>query len=532
VSKLKSLRKKEHHDKGKEPEVPTSRPRAKKGNQAKLSTGSQQLSAPGRKRIAQTKLGVRRAESPTARSGVNEVLNNQEDRRNKVLPNGHVTQPTDAQIRLRNTSREPPQRFDSVRVTERDQPENRVEEGKEIGEPGARDETVSGSRGQLTPQEQHLVTDPSPSIAVQPKDKEAVMPRFEHPLLSWTFLRSAKVVQVPESKKEEKMLAEFSEHLAGVTNQGNILGDTGRYLDLDPHLVVIHDKNAVDMDTREKFICLRVERQDIPRVHAALVSGSKSNSWVGLRFCYDTTQSPICISGYDLEYEIKHYARNSHSLCGKLLRTKYDGEEWISTIGGVLRVDGSLYAITTSHRPERRQYPGSGNVTDNTEIRWEDLPGPPGVIIENEKDTKTPQSELNLRNGDSRPSDAGSSSWGKLLDTGETREALDFDWRLIPLAGSDQLPNYYQTCETLEPSQSSSKPIINYAHGRFLLAQTRQSFPSRVHIMAGISGLVSGTISDSFTYLITGKSNAPLRVWTVELDEGQGQYLFYILAVA
>jgi hypothetical protein len=97
------------------------------------------------------------------------------------------------------------------------------------------------------------------------------------------------------------------------------------------------------------YICVRglQNHKQITYFHAKLSTKSAHAKYHPLKLCYDTS----LISKSATEESYSFWADQSDfTLCGNMLQTRVEGRTQLSTIGGVVEVDGLLFILTTGHR--------------------------------------------------------------------------------------------------------------------------------------------------------------------------------------
>ena len=91
---------------------------------------------------------------------------------------------------------------------------------------------------------------------------------------------------------------------------------------------------------------------DIREFHKVMSKTIIRDLYSPLRLCYDTAliQRP---STFVVEHYVYGRPEPFETLCGThiITRRRQDDTQWASTLGGLIEVDGSLFAITTSHTP-------------------------------------------------------------------------------------------------------------------------------------------------------------------------------------
>jgi hypothetical protein len=263
-------------------------------------------------------------------------------------------------------------------------------------------------------------------------------------------------------------------------------------------------------------ICVRGLRseEDIKKFHEVMSQSVIRRRYSGLRLSYDRALVRRPAREVNEDYDYLQGDSMGETLCGTRLVTRglQNGEvrQWESTIGGILVVQGGLYAMTSSHPPdpdeEEEAASGTASLADGSspstlvEANY-DYDVEPALILDFPVLTKPAP-----RGKDA--ADPPSYFWPTLSTSGPTLDQPDQDWRLIRLEPGQSLPN-----SMLRPSEHSSTPKTTY------LRPPVEAHPSRRHvsILAGFSGLCGGTLLPTPAF-VSIHGAAPTEVWTILLD--------------
>lgn len=226
------------------------------------------------------------------------------------------------------------------------------------------------------------------------------------------------------------------------------------------------------------------------------------------------------------------------TLCGTLLRTERPSEEaWISTIGGLIEVDGKFFAVTSSHHPCNTESTSDEDIPDsisgspgssvaNTLIAEDllDADMEPALIIDNWRERVTSVGDLPSESVlvTKPPQPINPFFWPDLASSAEQGS----DWCLLPVGEELQLPNSIPIQQSGEDDVQTVQILApgNRRDRKYLKSYTTELSKKVVYILAGMSGVCPGLLSSnvSFLRLRDGKSRV---VWSVKLDAGFGKSL-------
>ena len=221
------------------------------------------------------------------------------------------------------------------------------------------------------------------------------------------------------------------------------------------------------------------------------------------------------------------------TLCGTLLRTQQPGKgTWISTIRGIIEVDGEFLAVTSAHHPNYLDAisdesildsasgsPGTSVADTLVEKGVLDTDVEPALIIDTWKEQEHVVELVNAVGAASvlvsRPPEPPDPFFWPDLNT-TVREG--FDWRLLTVDEEHQLPNCIPFQQSTEGAQTpATAPSLIY-----LTAIPLDLSKRAVYILAGVSGVCPGMLSNNVSFLNLG-NNRPQIVWSVKLDREFGK---------
>jgi hypothetical protein len=282
-------------------------------------------------------------------------------------------------------------------------------------------------------------------------------------------------------------------------------------------------------------ICIKglTKETEIASFHAILSQRSVRTHYKPWRLCYD--KSLVEAAASVVTYQT-NMSEAPETLCGTLLRTEAPGKTaWISTIGGIIEVDGVFYAVTSAHHPSDADSTSDESIFNSAtgsqgtsvadtlvEKGAIDTDVEPALIIDTWKE-KEQQDGLTTALADSPvlfskpPQPTNPFFWPDLNST-STREG--FDWRLLTIDEVHQLPN----CIPFQQSVESAPDIAPTAARSpiYLTAYPADLSKKAVYILAGVSGVCPGVLSGNVSFLNL-RDKGPRIVWSVKLDTGFGK---------
>ncbi|KAH0544929.1 hypothetical protein FGG08_001009 [Glutinoglossum americanum] len=358
---------------------------------------------------------------------------------------------------------------------------------------------------------------------VQKLSKKEQLKRFSFTsALNWTADGDATFDEAHQSKLKE-FLGHWEKNNAiwfhGLPSRG-IVAD----------LVMMTGTNASTLP----YICIRGLKSDveITSYHKALSRKSIRERYQPLKICYDK-----CRIGKASSEEIYqgHIEYGQWTLCGTLAQAGHTGSgSWVSTIGGMLTVDGKMYAITTAHSPDGSdsvsrdaaadegsvQSSAADSIDTSVEEGIVDLVEP-ALIVDRWKGgqedmTSEPQPLRFQRHIE--PLDP--SFWpniGKTFMQGS-------DWRLLDIGDEALwLPNaVVDLASHARAGQEGEALWVDFrgtASRTYLTTYDQELRRKPVHIIAGKSGVCPGMLSHNVSYLRLG-AGPFILVWKVQLKTG------------
>ncbi|TGJ87576.1 hypothetical protein E0Z10_g1238 [Xylaria hypoxylon] len=388
------------------------------------------------------------------------------------------------------------------------------------------------------------------------------------PRTGWERLRNItlagpttlKIEDVEFSAASKERLRNFSEIMASTKGQIELFG---KELPLcRASLVQIRERKAMPAT----YICIQGLKNaaDITRIHAAMSHERYKQLYSPLKLCYETSdlvyvtfpeikssqpsQPPVSRPGTssspnDLNTipeppEASAFTRpvelESHTMgfyqylpmldgktyCGALCRTSVDGRYFVSTLGGLIEVNGRTY-LMTCHHGFRESHTETSSLLSDTLVGSEfcspsegppvfcsgDLPdGPEGVDHPEGSKTESRLATLEVSN---------TPKWYNLSIGGAIK--MGPEWVLIPTEDGSILPNIFEKLST-KKGKSVSEPEIHY------IDDIAEPHPGHISYIVTSSQMgCSGVVSANTSFMMGGGMQGMLEVWTVNLDEGQGK---------
>jgi len=284
--------------------------------------------------------------------------------------------------------------------------------------------------------------------------------------------------------------------------------------------------------TAWKCICIKglTKESEITSFHAVLSQRSVRANYKPWKLCYDKSLVETAAS-------LATYQTNTseapQTICGTLLRTNEPGKgTWISTIGGIVEVDGEFFAVTSAHHPNHLDPISDESLLDSAsgsfgtsvadtlvEKGLLDTEVEPALIIDTWKEQEHGVELVNAVGAASvllskPPKPTNPFFWPDLNTT--VREGSD--WRLLTVDEEHQLPNcipFQQSTKGAQMPSTATSPL-------YLTADPLDLSKRAVYILAGVSGVCPGMLSNNVSFLNLG-NDKPQIVWSVKLDREFGK---------
>jgi len=350
----------------------------------------------------------------------------------------------------------------------------------------------------------------SPTVTVPASPTSTVAPRASHvqvqlPLTKLQRVRDLKLrchkqlkaLEIIPSKSETEKLHDFVGFVSG-DNQVTLFG---RQLPRC-HLYLVQIK--LDSAAVQSYICIEgLETPDDIRDFYSVMSQTRYREhYKPLKLCFRMVEVSSTAS-VTAKVRCRMHA-DEITLCGTPVRVTTDLGEQFSTIGGLVEVDGALFALTTAHAPPEMQTDSVvPSESASSAAREEDFPDDvqEALVIEYPE-----------RAAEKAPPDFEAlTEWPVKVEAWHENERDD--WRLIPV-NEYCLPNYVWVGSD---RQEGAKP-----EPCFIVGHLPNPSGRRVYIMAGVSGGHLADMSAGPSFLF-GKAG-PQEVWTAHLrgDSGMG----------
>ncbi|KAI0199322.1 hypothetical protein F4808DRAFT_432784 [Astrocystis sublimbata] len=406
------------------------------------------------------------------------------------------------------------------------------------------------------------------SSSVSPKGGESArlarlkQNQYHIPRTKWERLKNItlagptteKIENVEFSAANREKIRNFTQILVSTKGQIELFG---KELPLcRSALVQVREGNSVPAT----YICIQGLKNaaDITRIHAALSHERYKQLYSPLRLCYDTSDlvhvtfpdnevsSPLPNSVSEADpgssYEIDtspepaEMSASTHPLarelhmqetyqylplyrgetyCGGLCRTSVNGHSIVSTLGGLIEVNGRTYIMTCHHGFQKPHTESSSTPSDTSTgsefvpssqsplvFCSEDLPGGPDEV----DDTKVSKFESRLA---SLEFSDDTQNWTSIWDAEIAK--IGQEWVLIPIGDDLILPNLTKGPSSDEAS--GSQAAIHYIDN---IAEPRPGTVSSIITCSRTR--YSGLVSTNTSFLFGAGMENMLEVWTVNLD--------------
>ncbi|KAK4449604.1 hypothetical protein QBC34DRAFT_438044 [Podospora aff. communis PSN243] len=274
-------------------------------------------------------------------------------------------------------------------------------------------------------------------------------------------------------------------------------------------LVVLTKDGAAPSGTREgTSICIRGLQTDdeIKEFHRVMSRDFVRRLYRPMRLTYDTSLIRAAAREIDETYDYQQSSFRD-TLCGTTIHTAVEGTDGVvSTIGGIIAAGGRLFAVTTSHRPKQEPLVGATSPASTFGA---------STLVEGEYDQDV-ESPLILDTAKIEPKIEPPSErqpvptyfWPRLSIDPTQRGLEGDDWRLLPISGEHCFPNYLA---------SRGRLIGPQGRGTYITDYMRTPSKTKVHVLGGLTGISTGTLLASPSYLSIHGSPAE-EVWTIIFD--------------
>jgi len=288
--------------------------------------------------------------------------------------------------------------------------------------------------------------------------------------------------------------------------------------------------------TGEKpYICIKGLRSEVEIIafHAILSQRSIREKYKPLQLCYD--RALVKTSAADEVYQ-GDISLAEWTLCGLLMQVNDGkGRQWMSTVGGVIEIDGKLHALTTAHPPENRDSSSQGerqngdpetsyslnsaNTLVDEKSFDDDVES--ALVVDNWiKPEDRPSLSSLMPNVSSSPKDEPSPAYF-WPDIGQS-VIKGSDWSLFRIDDSISRPNAIVGLATCAIDQPGQVPQLGSEYGPnrvYLTKYDTSPVYKAVYIIAGRTGICQGVLLGNKAYLCLASGPSTV-VWTVKLESG------------
>lgn len=306
------------------------------------------------------------------------------------------------------------------------------------------------------------------------------------------------------TRADREKLKDFSTFLSPVKNQMNLFRK--QLPRCRHHLVQVTMPGQTSPET---FICIEglTDTNDIRTFHKVMSQTRYQSLYHPWRLCYEASE--IHRPASDAETIEEPWSLHAETFCGRLLRSELSLASWVSTTGGLIEIDGEIFAMTTAHSPHQ-ELPYPDDQTFDAEssptqtLVNEDFPDDayPAYIL----------AQVGQPTGqrDDGPEAHESRYPPPLVTSGNVVALEQHDIKLMTVDPSHQLPNLIR----VDRWQSDTPSGTLYVDG---LCDDPAGM--RAAAATGMSGTCLGRITHSPSFIIEG-GKKPEEVWTMILDDG------------
>ena len=319
--------------------------------------------------------------------------------------------------------------------------------------------------------------------------------------------------------------------------QGNAFWFNG----LPPRNIAVTLVSVVDTSSTSKgpshpstpYICIKGlrDQKEITAFHAILSQKMIREKYRPLRLCYDRAH----IRPLSAKDEVhSNVSPEDATLCGKLVQIPGASHmNYMSTIGGILEVDGSIYAITTAHRSAGTEEPvpvddiSSSSLSTlatlhyfeaNQDLFDSDLES--ALILDEWKPAQDVQELERLPSNRGRRA-AQQGRRNSFRSLGQFHESGS-DWLLFSIKNERlHLPNCIELSSVMEEHEVDANAAHHQSNFAYFTSVELQKRRKTVHIITGKSGVCSAILSQNPSYLLMPSGH--LSTWTVHYRSDFGK---------
>jgi len=280
-------------------------------------------------------------------------------------------------------------------------------------------------------------------------------------------------------------------------------------------------KVELDGSPPQTYICIDglTCEADIRDFYAVMSQQKYRKYYEPWKLCFKMVQISYTSGEEKTDLDLGH---DELTLCGTLLTVAHLGNTRVSTIGGLLEVNGYMMALTTSFGPRTmvsglRQGGRNDGAVSSTATTLHDVDFPEDVeealVLEGETTTIAPAiHSMKISGGDEEPTSTSQLDIAAPITPIRGAVGHRADCRLVPVKPQYELPNMVWLDDLAGQDQQPSRHYITEVCQDPSLAS--------VKVRAGASGIHSGIMSLGPSFV--DGDEEPLEVWTLHLDDGTG----------
>lgn len=426
---------------------------------------------------------------------------------------------------------------------------------------------LSASRAVSTATTEPSVNIPSPSV----KGKEPIrrkpfkslnvyVPRSKRERLlqvriATPEITKAELVAIEHSAADRERLSNLSGVLSSKKHRIELFG---REMPLSRFSLVQVTEGA---SQPSNYICIHglSTRTDITKFHTVMLQPRYQPLYQPLKLCYDTARlskvgttethdldtskrvstkvlSPIKEPDEDIPLEMGttsflqpfHFyqpAADDETYCGASFKTLVDGKPWISSLGGVIHLNGRIFITACQHVPMESFADSNATSFADTLLETDFIDDVEQPLVFAGSDFDDDLQELQTTEPKQHPASdddyvQNDTEWKQLSLSGAI--IVGSEWCLLPIAEHSMLPNFIDvSTEKVHNSDKTSERM-----GRHYFEQVAD--PQGGHsalIATGGDSHPSGTVLAGSSFILGGGSDGMIEAWTVLLDDTQSKYL-------
>ncbi|KAK3384038.1 hypothetical protein B0T24DRAFT_607185 [Lasiosphaeria ovina] len=313
---------------------------------------------------------------------------------------------------------------------------------------------------------------------------------------------------IPVGNAEISKLRAFSAFLSPIKDQITLFG---KELPRCRHHLVDFEPQHESSGASKAYICIEglTNTADIKLFHKVMSQTRYRYLYEPWGLCYEAMK----ISRLAADHHVLQLQGNGDTYCGAVLEPS-TGSEKFSTIGGLVEVDGNIYAMTTSHLPDKYQPVVEEKLKSLLENQADNLAESdfpenvePAWVLTFDQDDYSAFSEISTetREGfflDRAPEEISEYRERSFPNNRSLAVIEGDDWKLMPMDHRRQLPNIFF------PSHGDKKYIINVCESPSGCA---------VAVVAGVTRPQSGTMSLGPSFLVG--DGIVQEIWTTYMSK-------------